>query len=653
MSGLPMRGLALIVIMTLCSLAQGQEYAKWMELAKEAQSLEDHQGAVRYYMEAYALDSSRAELQYALATAHENNHQYRDALRFYQKVYRKDRGRYYPEGPYHIALMYTYLGKYEAAIEYWKRAKAQAKEDEGKQARIDEYMRSAEFALLHPEVDETIRIEQLGPRVNGPESDFAAFMLPDSNLLFSSLRGPYTNDLALKQADDYLIRTYQSEWINGNWKKTLLLDSASFKPDRHYANPVLDPSESWLYISECEDLRHCVIGRFPWVNGIAGSLEYLNGDFLSSDSTHTHAFPFQWEGQGRLLFASDREGTRGGMDLWIAHEENGEWRIKNMGPYVNSAGNEVSPSFSEEDDMLYFSSDLFPGYGGFDVFQVAGPEVRESPKNMGLPTNSSLNDLYFRWQGDWGFLSSNRSSAYSIDGSQCCNDLFLVNRKEEKLLAEVKKDSLEGQTVPVVPESIESVSDLKDLLPISLYFHNDIPDPGSRAVSTDKDFANTLRDYVQMREDYLKEYSAGLNEEQALDAQKQMNIFFDVQLEGQLKVLDEVFDLLLGELEKGKRIEIVIKGYASPLAESDYNKRLTERRIASVMNYFERKDEGIMLSYLNDSEGEPYLVINSIPYGEEESEALVSDNPQDRKNSVYSLAAARERRVEILRIDER
>ena len=229
----------------------------------------------------------------------------------------------------------------------------------------------------------------------------------------------------------------------------------------------------------------------------------------------------------------------------------------------------------------------------------------------------------------------------------------MVDRKEEELLVEIEKDSLERQSVPVVPESIQSVSELKDLLPISLYFHNDIPDPGSLAVTTDKDFANTLRAYVQMREDYLREYSAGLSEEQSIDAQEQMNTFFDVALEGQLKVLDEVFDLLLGELEKGKKIEIVIKGYASPLAESDYNKRLTERRISSVMNYFERKDNGIMLSYLNDSEGEPYLVINRIPYGEEESEALVSDNPQDRKNSVYSLAAARERRVEILRINER
>ena len=128
--------------------------------------------------------------------------------------------------------------------------------------------------------------------------------------------------------------------------------------------------------------------------------------------------------------------------------------------------------------------------------------------------------------------------------------------------------------------------------------------------------------------------------------------FFNEELAAHLAMLDDVTALLLGELKKGKSIEIAIKGFASPLAQSDYNKLLTERRISSVINYFSAFQNGALLPYLNNRSGDTKLIIKKIPYGEEKSEKMVSDNPQDRQNSVFSISAARERRVEILRISE-
>ena len=149
---------------------------------------------------------------------------------------------------------------------------------------------------------------------------------------------------------------------------------------------------------------------------------------------------------------------------------------------------------------------------------------------------------------------------------------------------------------------------------------------------------------------YIEKYASGLAGAEQDSAGLDMHLFFAEKVRAEFRELEGVSRLLLSELEKGKEIEIAIKGYASPLAESDYNRKLTQRRIASVINYLKALDDGALRPYLRGET--PALSIIPIPYGEEASEAFVSDNPQDAKSSIYSIAAARERRVEILRIQE-
>jgi hypothetical protein len=107
-------------------------------------------------------------------------------------------------------------------------------------------------------------------------------------------------------------------------------------------------------------------------------------------------------------------------------------------------------------------------------------------------------------------------------------------------------------------------------------------------------------------------------------------------------------DLLLEELQKGRKINLTIKGFASPLAKSDYNVNLTKRRIASLVNYLSAYNDGLFVPYLqgNSSDGGK-LTFTEVPFGEYTSNKLVSDNLNDQKNSVYSRAAGLERKIEI------
>jgi hypothetical protein len=129
----------------------------------------------------------------------------------------------------------------------------------------------------------------------------------------------------------------------------------------------------------------------------------------------------------------------------------------------------------------------------------------------------------------------------------------------------------------------------------------------------------------------------------------EINEFFINNLQKGKKDLDEFLDILVEELKKGEKFELIFKGYASPLAKNEYNKSLSKRRINSVRNYIAIYKNGILLKYLiPDTNNTTALSFKEESFGEFLSDKLVSDNPNDKRNSIYSKKAALERKVEII-----
>lgn len=127
-------------------------------------------------------------------------------------------------------------------------------------------------------------------------------------------------------------------------------------------------------------------------------------------------------------------------------------------------------------------------------------------------------------------------------------------------------------------------------------------------------------------------------------------VFFNSKLSGSIDRVNAALDVLLNELNNGNSVTIAVKGYASPLANSDYNLNLTYRRIDAMENYIEQHADGAFLPFLdNDS---TRLTIEKIPYGESQAATNVSDLGSDRLNAIYSPSAAAERRIEILRVEK-
>jgi outer membrane protein OmpA-like peptidoglycan-associated protein len=122
----------------------------------------------------------------------------------------------------------------------------------------------------------------------------------------------------------------------------------------------------------------------------------------------------------KLYFVSDMPGGFGGMDLYVSELENGRWGPPmNMGPNINTEGNELFPSIHKS-GRLYFSSDGQLGLGGLDIYYVdqqEGGQAWSAPENIGSPVNSKDDDFGFTLsdEGTCGFLSSDRAGGSGRD----------------------------------------------------------------------------------------------------------------------------------------------------------------------------------------------------------------------------------------------
>nr|WP_294859341.1 OmpA family protein [uncultured Fluviicola sp.] len=115
-----------------------------------------------------------------------------------------------------------------------------------------------------------------------------------------------------------------------------------------------------------------------------------------------------------LYFVSDMPGGYGGTDLYKSDKISNGWsQPQNLGPEINTPGNEMFP-YINTDGALYFSSDAHNSMGGLDVFITYFDSKKwVTPENLNSPLNSSEDDFAYSLNKDnrTGFVSSSRSKS--------------------------------------------------------------------------------------------------------------------------------------------------------------------------------------------------------------------------------------------------
>ncbi|MCC6816575.1 MAG: PD40 domain-containing protein [Saprospiraceae bacterium] len=193
---------------------------------------------------------------------------------------------------------------------------------------------------------------------------------------------------------------------------------------------------------------------------------------------------------------------------------------------------------------------------------------------------------------------------------------------------------------------LSAIAELRRLLPIRLFFDNDLPNPKSESDTTDVLFSKIYNDYTAKKGIYITQFANILKGAARANAILEIDTFFDKEVKWNGDKFLIFLDKLSIIMEEGHSIDIFLKGYASPRAKSEYNQHLSSRRVVSIRNEFDYYQNGIFHPYIDNQS----LKIKEIPFGESKASTDVSDSIEDTRNSIYSLKAAYERRVEILEI---
>lgn len=171
-----------------------------------------------------------------------------------------------------------------------------------------------------------------------------------------------------------------------------------------------------------------------------------------------------WEGQPtisadgrRMYFAANREGGRGGSDIWFSRllrrESNGRqiWSQPRC-LYFNTPGDEMAPFLYFDNKTLFFASDGYPGMGRKDIYKVDVEEVSK-PLNIGITVNSQREELGFivDGSGEWGYFSSDVSGKRCIYRYRLEQDIACPPAAYIKLLTEDESE------VPLAPDRLALV----------------------------------------------------------------------------------------------------------------------------------------------------------------------------------------------------
>jgi outer membrane protein OmpA-like peptidoglycan-associated protein/tetratricopeptide (TPR) repeat protein len=424
-------------------IAQNQD----TKVADKLFSRYEYISAVKEYQK--LVDSGKADgyVYKQMADAYYNMFNTAEAIKWYAKATASKQDA---ETYYRYAQMLKSNGKYEESNKQMTKFAALAPND----LRAKSFNENPNYV---PKLVQGVTYTVSPVKISSDKSDFGA-VLYDKTLYFTSARNESRKNYGWN--GEPFLDVYTSIMADsGTFSEPVPLESINHK--RHDGPVTISSDGNTMYFSsdsfreglyEKDKQNHLKLGRNNlYVATKSGEtwsdikpLPFNSKDYSLSNPSLSR------DGK-TLYFSSNMPGSIGGVDIWKVSVNGGNFgKPENLGPKVNTEGNESFPFIADDNTTLYFASTGKPGFGGLDIFQINLAKGTEAV-NMEKPINTEKDDFDFTFNKakNIGFLSSNRNGNDDLFLATplCAVDLLVVvtNAKTGAVLDNAKVAILDAK----------------------------------------------------------------------------------------------------------------------------------------------------------------------------------------------------------------
>lgn len=522
----------------------------------------------------------RGEVAYKLATCYRRLNQAARASAAYQNAIRYE----YPDSMawYYLGRSLQMEGKYQPAIDAYNKFLEYVPDDQ----LAKEGLKGCRQAIASRD-KKTRYIVKQDKNLNSRRADFAPMFLDKSltTLYFTSSTEKATGDnkseiTGTKKSDIF----FSTKDEKGNWKRPepaqgeLNTESdegiVSFSPDgqtMYLSVARRSPNASTsveIYTSRRSDASWSAPQKFEIT---ADTISAVGHPAVSPDGRY-------------LYFASDMPGGFGGKDIWRINLLERSGSLENLGPQINTAGDEMFP-YMRTDSLMYFSSDGHPGFGGLDLFtaRLNSTGDRWSIENMGKPMNSAGDDFGITFgEGESGFFSSNRGDGRGYD------HIYSFNKPEIKVT--ISGYVVDKDDEPVPNAVIRIVGDdgsiqkevARDDGSFKFNLHR-----GVRYVmqAGAKGYLNVKQEFESDMEEADADYAVDFVLAAVFKPQVVENIFYDFDRATLRPESKTALDEMAQMLRDNPSVTIEMGSHTDRVGSDEYNMALSDRRARSVVDY--------------------------------------------------------------------
>ena len=290
-----------------------------------------------------------------------------------------------------------------------------------------------------------------------------------------------------------------------------------------------------------------------------------------------------------LYFSSDMPGSLGGVDIWkVSIEADGTFGTpENLGPMVNTGGNDSFPFIADDNTTLYYSSNGKPGLGGLDVFRVDLSKGTDAV-NLGKPVNTEKDDFSFSFdkEKNLGFFASNRTGNDDIYAATpiCGVDLIAVvtDARTTQVLAGAKVSIVDDRRNVISTETANERGEVSFRTECGKAYTLQASHPGYESgtfpMASQTGGERRIEAPLQPIENIVTEKEVLLKD-----------IYFEFDKHNITREGAFELDKLIEALKANPAMVIMVKSHTDNRGSDAYNMNLSDRRARSTVQYVRSK----------------------------------------------------------------